>query len=187
VRHLILALAPLLAPSLALAEEAPPALPLSPPPPPVPPEPVGWKPGFSFKAFSGASFHRLYSTNVYGGHIEVAFGGVLQRVALYGSIEGLFGSTEFGLGTRVGRVGFSGETYAGDFRLGLGVGAMIIDVSRATSDAIMLTVGFVVNATATYDLLLFDHHAVFLGARFGFDILADTVMWGPSGFVGYRY
>lgn len=189
MRHLVLALAPLLAPSLAraeAAEEAPPAPPLS-PPPPVSEGPAGWKPGFSFKAFSGASFRRLYSTNVYGGYLEVAFGGVLRRVALYGSIEGLFGSTEFGLGTREGRLGFSAETFAGDFRLGLGTGAMIIGVNRASSRAIMMTVGFAVNATASYDLLLFDRQAVFLGARFGLDVLSDTVMWGPSAFVGYRY
>jgi hypothetical protein len=194
MRRLILALSPLLWPSPARAEAPPPRpsspdMPIEPPEAPPPPHegPAGWEPGFSFKVFSGASFHRLYSTNLYGASFGAAFGGVLRRAALYGSLEGLFGVTQFGLGSRVARLGFSAETYAGDFRLGLGIGAMLIDVSRATSDAIMLTVGFTVNATASYDVFLFDHHAVFLGARFGLDILPGTVMWGPSGFVGCRY
>lgn len=207
------ALSGLLAPALASAQEpppppGPPALaPLPSPPPataaappgadawapqemppgePTPEGPEGWKRGFGVKLHAGASWQSFYSLAIYGANFGAAAGGTLEHVALWGGLEGFVGVTGFGLPARMIRPSFAVETHLGDFRLGGGAGLLVLMVSRATSTSSMTSTAFGFSGHLSYDLATLDQHAIYLEARMNVD-LASTILWGPSGALGFRY
>ncbi|WP_437682772.1 hypothetical protein [Sorangium sp. So ce131] len=148
--------------------------------------PAGWRRGFGFRLHAGGSWQSFYSTGIYGARFGAAAGGTLEHVALWGELEGFVGVTEFGLPVRMFRPSFVVETHLGDFRLGGGVGLLALGVSRATSSSSMTAAAVGLSAHLSYDLVIFDQHAIYIAARMNVDP-SSTMLWGPSGSLGFRY
>ncbi|APR77321.1 Hypothetical protein A7982_02668 [Minicystis rosea] len=168
------------------------------PPPPLvvspaempPPEPERPR-HFSFKAFAGPAYRRVYDIPISAADVGLSFGS--QR-GIYGEIGALLGRTDQGLFTWQIRPQATFEWPLGRVRLGFGAGFTMIGIQRATRDSYL--VGFGVGATgfASVDLVRSARgNALFLAGKMALDVLpggstdSTAVLWGPSALLGFRY
>jgi hypothetical protein len=136
-------------------------------------------------ASGGASYRRLYAMPFATGVATVGVGSDSEHLGLWahGDYEG--GRLDHGLGLRIIRVGGGADWIVGRLRLGGGVDLSSVSVRRATNGTTIDQFGPGVFAGSSVDLVAFRDHALVLGARGDFDVLAHTL--GASGSLGLRF
>lgn len=102
------------------------------------------------------------------------------------------GQTAAGLSTQLLQIGASVEGIFGRFRPGVGVDLLSWFALRRITDGSWLNGrGFGAYVLASYDLVRFERHAVYLGARFDADFSGNFnepgAVLGAQGTVGYRW
>ena len=74
----------------------------------------------------GFATRSLFDVPIRGGLVEASVGLERRRLGIYGSVGGLFGSTENGLGVRAVRPAVDAELILDRFRLGAGAGVLFV-------------------------------------------------------------
>jgi hypothetical protein len=158
-------------------------------PPEPPPDPAHPR-GFSFKAWAGPAYRRIYDVPITGADFGMAFG---AQKGFYGELGFMLGRTNENLFVWQLRPQATGELRLGRVHLGLGLGFTVIGVTRATTGSSIAGAGLASTAFATVDLITDGLHAMYLGGKMTFDWLpggrddSDAFLWGPSAVLGWRY
>lgn len=110
------------------------------------------------------------------------------RITIGADVEGITGSTQYGLGTTTFIVGPLFEGDFDRFRIGGGFRLGLLSVDRATTTANMRGSIEGVYLRASVDVLRFneDHSAVFLAAKGSVDSVGGTLYGGVLG-AGVRF
>jgi len=130
--------------------------------------------------------------SAFGGGIGLSLGRANDDRAGQLELRALTGRTVGGLTTFELGVGASGERQIADgFFLGVGAGAAVFGVQRATDGSLLLSLGPEAYARAGYRFGAHDAPFVALdfGAQLHFGGASDvaTWVWGPTGAVGYTF
>ena len=189
-----LALAIALASSSASAAQETPGVPDTVETRPDPqPDPPKTKTRFGAKLAGGATYRTLYSSSLTGGTIDLGLGAELAPGALYGTVGIVLGSTKYGLNTQMYSFGSSWEFHIDRVRLGAGLQAGYLQISRITQPDHPMGAVFVgVHLSLTVDLFAASHHALYLGARLSGDSVSanqdsGAFAVGPTAFAGLRF
>lgn len=146
--------------------------------------------GLSLKLSAGASYRQLVSIPVGAANISMALGSQARSGGWYGTLTGLFGSTENGLFVRQFSTGASWEAPLGRLHLGASLRVNYIAISRATLNMNMSDFGTGGLLFASFDLIKGKNYAVYALLDGGFDVFTGTdgsvTMSGATLGAGYR-
>lgn len=163
-------------------------------PPPQGPEakPREKRRGFTMKADLGFAYRRLYSIPILAAEIDAMFGGSTKHVDIYGGVNLLIGTTEFGLTTT--RLDFGATVlFPVSERVRLGVEPLmgVISIRRATKNDSITAIGAGGYGMVTVDFAEIDPWALYAGLRVGAENYIGSTpsawLWGGTISLGARY
>ena len=145
------------------------------------------RPTYAGIVSGGASYRSLFGLPVEAADIGLGFGVDSGGLGLY--VRGGFeaGRLDHGLTTRVYRVGGSMEGIVGRLRLGGGVDVLDYGVTRVTDGTTINEIGVGFFVLGSVDVVRFDDHALYLGARGDADWVGGTGVLGASLALGFRF
>jgi hypothetical protein len=132
----------------------------------------------------GASYRALFGLPVETGVVGAGVGVESGHLAVYARGEYERGNVDRGLALHVVRIGGSMEGIVGAFRIGAGLSLSNVSIARATDGTTIDRFGVGIFGITSLDLVRFDDHALYLGARFDGDASAHMV--GASLVLGFR-
>jgi hypothetical protein len=131
----------------------------------------------------GWSARRLLDIPVTGADMGIGFGAQFSpRFAVWNAARVLVGSTEHGLRVWDARLGPEAELVLDRFRLGAGLGVMLLGVSRAARSETLVSWGPEARATARFDFVRTESFALFARAAFdaAYEVYDGSLFWGPT-------
>ena len=148
-----------------------------------------------YELSAGPTYRSFYDDHVVGADLALKVGADFTHVALYGTAGGMIARTGLGLSTCAPQAGVGAELVTDYFRLGAGVQLSILFVTRDSgASGTLWSPGAGAEVHATLDVLHFDGHALFFGARGTIDSYGASgrhgrtlVLRGGSAFVGVRF
>jgi hypothetical protein len=138
----------------------------------------------------GAAYavRRLYGVSMNGGGVEAVLGGNFGNITVAADIEGVSGSTEYGLAMNTFSVGPLLEIDVDRFRIGAGarLGVLVVDRVTTSDSLVGSTTGMFVRGAV--DVLRFasDRDAVYLVAKASMDSVGGA-LYGASLGAGVRF
>jgi hypothetical protein len=143
---------------------------------------------FAMSLGAGFAGYKLYGVSIAGGALEAVVGGNVGHLTLAADVEGLSGSTQFGLSTHMFTLGM---LFAGDFdrfRLGGGFRFGTLSVERSTTADSLQGSSIGIFMRATFDVVRFadDLDAVYLALKLNTDSVGGT-LYGVTLGVGVRF
>jgi hypothetical protein len=143
-------------------------------------------------ADAGFAFRQVYSVPIYAGEFELAFGGALKSLSVYGTFGVLYGQTSAGLTTT--RLGLGSNLLfpiSNRVRLGVEPRTTILFIRRVTQESSMGGIGFGMYAAGTFDIADLDPWVLYAGVRVGTDVYLGSeptaLLWGGTLSLGARY
>ena len=182
VKRIVLALAVLLAPSRAAADE----------PPSFAPGPRASAPAdsrFSLKVALGGDYRSIYGVPIYGGDAHLSIGAEMGLYAVYGTAGLTLGTTQYGLGVTVIDLGCTFERRFDRFTVGVPLRPGYLRIARVTTSGALDSLGIGIAPFVGFDLVSSEGHTLYLAASMNLDeylVAASTFAWGPSLSIGYR-
>jgi hypothetical protein len=136
----------------------------------------------------GYSYQSLYGVPIRGLDLDAVLGADSGDFTIGADIEGIVGSTEFGLSTNALTVGLLAEGHLGRLRVGAGVRLGVYDINRATDGGSLFASSEGLYLRASVDLFSLDRtkDVVFLVAKGSIESVGGPLV-GVVGGVGLRF
>ncbi len=137
---------------------------------------------------AGYSYQSLYGVPIQAGDLEAVLGADFGDFTIGADIEGIVGSTEYGLSTTAMTVGLLAEGHLGRVRIGGGLRLGVYNIDRATDSGSLFASSEGLYVRGSVDLFSFDQakDVVFLVAKGSVESVGGQLRGGVLG-AGVRF